>query len=349
MEDNTLKKEINLSRIIKLSLQNWKLFSIVLITSFIVSCVIVLSKPRYYTCEVKLAPEIELPSNGSLGSIASSFGFDIGSAISQDAISPTLYPDLFESNDFVIRLFDIKVKNYDNTIKTDYYTYLKDYQKHPWWSGIKGWVNNLFKPKEPSAKINVIGKPDAFRLTKMQSDIAATIKANIKCHVDKKTDVITISVTDQDKLICATMADSVKVILQNFITDYRTNKARVDLEYYTKLTQDAKKDYEEARRKYGNYADANTDIVLESYKAKQADMENDMQLKYNTYTALNNQLQATKAKVQERTPAFTILKCASVPIKPSGPKRMIFIIGVMFLAFTCTLLYILRKDLAEQL
>ena len=133
--------------------------------------------------------------------------------------------------------------------------------------------------------------------------------------------------------------------LQNFITDYRTRKARVDVDYYQKLTNEAKKDYEAIREKYVNSADANTDVILESVRAKVEDMENEMQLKYDAYTTLDKQLQAAKAKVQERTPAFTMIKGSSVPIKPAGPKRMIFVAGMIFLSFICTAFYLVRKEL----
>lgn len=56
-------------------------------------------------------------------------------------------------------------------------------------------------------------------------------------------------------------------------------------------------------------------MQLASLQSKQDDMENDMQLKYNAYSAMVTQYQAAKAKVQERTPAFTIVKGAAVPIK----------------------------------
>lgn len=174
------------------------------------------------------------------------------------------------------------------------------------------------------------GDSDLLILSKEQSDVVSMIQDKITCSVDKKTDVITITVKDQDRLISATMADSVRVRLQDFITDYRTRKARVDLEYYTKLTDEAKRDYEKARRQYASYADANTDLMLTSFKAKEQDLENDMQLKYNTYTTLTTQLQMAKAKVQERTPAFTVIQGASVPQKPAGPKRMLFVLAMMF-------------------
>lgn len=68
--------------------------------------------------------------------------------------------------------------------------------------------------------------------------------ALIKCSVDKKDYVISISVDDQDPLICATIADTVRARLQQFITEYRTSKARTDLEYYQKMCKDAKEKYE---------------------------------------------------------------------------------------------------------
>ena len=73
-----------------------------------------------------------------------------------------------------------------------------------------------------------------------------------------------------------------------------------------------------------------------------------MQLKFNTYTSMNTQLQAAKAKVQERTPVFTVIKGAAVPVKPSGPKRMIFVLAITIVTFIATSLYIVRKDLHFQ-
>ena len=168
---------------------------------------------------------------------------------------------------------------------------------------------------------------------------------NISIAIDKKTGVISIETQAQDPLICKTLADSIKDKLQIFITDYRTNKSRIDYEYYKKLTADAKHEYEKIRRQYASMADASTNITLRSVELKLEDIENDMQLKLNAYTTLNNQLQAAKAKVQERTPAFTVIKGASVPIKPAGPKRMFFVLGMLILSVIVVSLYLVRKDL----
>ena len=107
---------------------------------------------------------------------------------------------------------------------------------------------------------------------------------------------------------------------------------------------EAKQEYEKARQRYGSMADANSKVALKSLELKLEDMENDLQLRYNAYTTVCTQMQASKAKVQECTPAFTVIKGASVPLKPSGPKRMIFVAFILLLTFAGTSLYILRKQ-----
>lgn len=320
------------------------LFVKVLPIVFILSCLYIICIPRTYTSDTKMAPEMENSmSGGTLGSIASSFGIDLGDMQTTDAITPLLYPNLMDDNKFVTDLFNIQVESQDGEIKTTYYEYLKKHQKKPWWSAPIGSIKKLFESKPKGT-----GKGESFNpyhMSKNDEDIASTIRNNIILSVDKKSGVITINTKAQDALICKTLADSVRSRLQSFITEYRTSKARTDLQYYKKLMEEAKASYEKARRLYGSYADANSEVILESYRAKQNDLENDMQLKYNNYTAMVTQYQAAKAKVQERTPAFTMIKGASVPIKPSEPKRMLFVLGMMFLAFFCTSFYLVRKDL----
>lgn len=345
------EKEINLRLIFTILKRERRLFVKVLAIAFVLSSLIIISVPRYYRCSVMLAPEVSAGFDaGGLSSIVSSFGIDIGGGASSDAIYPELYPDLMGSRDFQTSLFPIRVRSIDGEIDTDYYTYLKDYQKSAWWEYPKRWIGAFFRlfQKKEVYYSDGTGKLNPFALSKDENRIADNIEKKVTCHIDVKTYVITISVEDQDKLICATLADSVRVRLQQYITHYRTNKARIDMEYYEQLTAEAKKDYDEARRKYSSYSDANNDVVLFSLQTEIEDLSNDMQLKFNTYSAMSAQYEAAKAKVQERTPAFTIVQGASVPVKPAGPKRMLFVLGVLFLTFTVTLLYKMRKELIAQ-
>ena len=338
MEEKKTLKVIDIKKCVKEIWTEKRLFYKTLPIAFILSCVYIFSLPRYYTADTKLAPEMENSlGKGSLSSIASSLGFDIGEIQTTDAITPLLYPDLMEDNGFITSLFNIKVKSKDSNINTIYYNYLKYLQKKPWWLSI-------FSTEKKENDIKLI---DAYNLSKKDDEIASTIRDKILLHVNSKSGVISIIVQDQDPLISKTMTDSVREKLQTYITNYRTNKARTDYEYYKKLTFNAKQEYEKVRRQYASMADARTNVSLRSVELRMEDLENDMQLKFNTYTNLNNQLQAAKAKVQERTPVFTILKGAAVPIKPSGPKRIIFVAVITLLTFIGTAIWIVRKDISD--
>ncbi len=323
------------------------LYVIVLPITVVLASLYIICIPRTYHTEAEIVPESEGPSKGSetLGSLASTFGLNLSSLQSADAITPMLYPDLMDDNGFVASLFKIKVKTKDNKISTDYFTYLHKYQKAAWWDKAMGWIASLLPSKKKEG--GGAAKFDPYHLSKDENDVAEAVRANIGISVDKKTGAITITTAAQDPLVCKTLADSTRARLEKFITAYRTKKSKEDYEYYKKLAAEAKAEYEQKRRAYGSYSDANLDVILESVKSKQEDMENEMQLKFNAYSTLSNQMEMARAKVQENTPVFTMIKGASVPIKPTSPKRMIFVLVWFVIAFIGTTAYILR-DLVKD-
>lgn len=339
----------------KIFAEKWLIVKVSVVT-FILSCAYILPEPRTYTSEVTLAPEMSsMSAAGGLSDIAASFGFDIGGMQSVDAIYPTLYPEIMTSSGFVVGLFDVQVKSLDGEIDMPYYDYLNKHQKISFWKKpfvtAVNWVKGFFVSPDDVVAGTAKGKGgiDGSFLTRRQSDIVEKINDKVTCTVDKKTDVITITVSDQDRLICKSLADSVRVRLQQYITDYRTKKARNDVEYYKMLTDDAMAKYAKTRREYSAYMDSHTDVTLTSYRVKQEDIENKMQLEYNAYMTFNTQYQAAMAKLQDRTPSFTVIQCASVPVKAAKPKRMIFVAAMLFLAFFGTIVYIFRQFIIDNL
>lgn len=314
--------------------------------TLVISYLVIVCIPRYYNSNVSLAPEATGASMaGSLGSLASSFGLGntLGKLNSEDAIYSEIYPDVISSKNFLADLMSVEVKTQQDEKPISYYVYLRDKQKSAWWVWVKDKIVNLFKT--PS-KDNYDGKTklDIFNLSKVQSDIFGLAKSKIKCTVDKKTDIVSITVTDQNPLVSATIANATCQKLQEFIINYRTNKARIDYEYYKKLCENSKKEYENALQRYATNSDANRNAVLATYQAHIESLENEMQAKYNVYTAMNTQMQAAAAKLQEATPAFTVIESASIPIKPAGPKRMLISIAIMLLSFFALTGWLLMKE-----
>ena len=322
--------------------------------TFVLACLYIICIPRYYTSEAKLAPEMGGSGGaGMLGSIASSFGFNLGDMETTDAINPMLYPDLMEDNGFVTSLFPIRVRTADGEIDTDYYTYLTTCQKAPWWVSVKRSVTraigSLFPKSDKDKNAGGNGKRSPYWLSEKESGTAEAIRGSIHISMNEKTGTIGIQTKAQDPLVAKILADSVQAHLQQFITDYRTNKARIDVEHYKQLADEARRDYDSICKVYTHYQETNTNIVLARYQTLKDNLEKDMQMKYTTYTSMTAQLEASKAKLQERTPAFTQLKGAAVPLRPAGPKRMLFVLFMLILATVVTAVVILRKDLTKTI
>lgn len=303
----------------------------------IVALVVAFSIPKEYATSITLAPETGGKSaSGSIGALASMAGINLGASSGEDALSPELYPDIVSSTPFLINLFDVRVKSEEAEVDTTLYAYLKEYQRSPWWSAVTsapfkvlGWTMSLFRdeqPEEGDAKL------DPFHLTKEESGIAKALGSRLAVSVDKKTGVTTLTVTMQDALISASLTDTVMHSLQNYITDYRTNKARHDLAYMEKLYDEAKQDYTEAQQKYAQFADANLNISRLVYRAEQERLQNEMNLAYQMYTTVSQQLQMAKAKVQEITPVYTVVQPATVPLRAAKPNKLMILVGFVFLA-----------------
>lgn len=244
------EQKTNSEKILSAIKKHKRLYYKTLPIAFIAACLITLGMPNYYKCEVTLAPETGSGSSFSgLASLASSFGFNIGSSSNKsgDAITPNLYPDLMRSVDFRTSMFNVKVKMENDDRVMTYYDYLDNEQKSPWWTtGLKAFFG-LFRSNDENQKAEQKDTVNNFRLTPAQQSIANAVAGSIECKIDKKTDVISIVVTDQDPLVAATIADSVKERLQYFLTEYRTKKARHDLAYIETLYKDARKNYDRLR------------------------------------------------------------------------------------------------------
>ena len=321
----------------------------------LISLVVGFSIPKEYTTTVTLAPESSggNRSGGGLSALASMAGINMGGSQGADALSPTLYPDIVKSIPFAVEMLDVKVKDIDGELNTTVYEYMKEHQKSPWWSYIisapfkaLGWIVSTIKGEEDDEEDKGI---NPFKLSKEQSGIISALVKKISVSEDKKTSVISLSVTMQDPLISATLTDTVMVKLQQYITEYRTNKAKKDLEFTEKLYNESMENYHRLQQEYADYMDKNQGITMNKAKVQQERMRNEANLAFNVYNQTAQQLQIAKAKVQEVTPVYTVVQAPTVPIKASKPSKPMILIGFVFLAGVASCGWILLgKDLVES-
>ena len=177
-----------------------------------------------------------------------------------------------------------------------------------------------------------------------QKDIIKKLQERISIFVDKKTQVVTVSVRMQDPVISARVTDNVVEKLKKYITNYRTQKAKKDLEFTEKVLKEAQDAYYKAQQTYAAFEDGNKNIVSASYRTELERLKNEMTLTFNVYNTLAQKQEQDKLRVQEQTPVYTIIEPASVPLKASTPKKILILIGCIFLDLIAISGYVLIRD-----
>lgn len=303
----------------------------------VLGIIIALSIPKQYTVTVTLSPEMGGDkTSGGLASLASSFLGGGATSNNNDALNVTLAPDIVASTPFILELFNTHVQTLNGELDTTLVTYL-DEQKQPWWGYIKAipgiainTVKSLF-----TEKVDTVSILNPFQLTEKEAAKVEGLRKAIIANVDKKTAMTTITVTLQDPKVTAIVADSVVGKLQQYIVDYRIKKAKEDCAYLEELYKERQKEYYQAQSKYAHYFDTNRNIAFQSVRAEQERLQNDMNLAYQVYSQVAQQLQVARAKIQEEKPVFAVVEPATVPLQPSGTSRKVILVGVVFFIVCC--------------
>lgn len=304
----------------------------------IIGVIVAISIPKQYTVEVTLSPEMGSAKGGGLSGLAASFlGSDVTMGDGSDALNASLSADIVSSTPFLLELSTMKIPVLKNEMMT-LNAYL-DEESSPWWSyviGLPGMaiggVKSLFISEEDEFMSSDKASHGTIELSKKESVKIETLKRKIAASVDKKTAMTTVAVTFQNPKVAAIVADSVVGKLQEYIINYRTSKAKEDCVYLERLFKECQQEYYVAQKKYADYLDSHDNIILQSARAEQERLQNDMSLAYQVYSQVASQLQVARAKVQEEKPVFAVVEPAVVPLNPSGTSKKIYVLAFIFLS-----------------
>lgn len=331
--------EIDIMELVRKALKNWKFILKCCGVAAVVGLIVGFSIPKTYTVSATLAPEtVSKSGGGSLSSLAAMAGINLSSTTTADAFYPDLYPQIVSTNPFIVGLFSVPVEfEYKKeTVQTDIYTYLKEYTSAPWWNAILKLpgkaidaVMGIFREKEEPVEGYANINPQA--LTLEQEKLAKGLRESISITVDKKTSLISISVVTQNPDVAYTLAKEVISSLQNFVTDYRTQKSRKDLEYYQSVYDDAKEDYYAAQQRYASYVDANQGFTRQSVMIEQQRLQNESELAFQLYNSCAQQLESAKVMVQKETPVFAEMDPPTRPTKKTAPSKAKILVIMVFL------------------
>lgn len=311
----------------------WKI-AIISIVFGIIGAVVSLTMVNEYTATVKMLPEIDAKQGGGLSglkSLAGLAGVDLGANSSTEAIRPDLYPNIVQSTPFLLSTLDKKVyvakKNKWITVKD---LFGKEAIK-PTLS--LGSDSNDEEKKDKDNEINLKNIPkqalgnDVVNIDKEINNKILAIKERISAEIDKKSGIITITVKMPDPVAAAALATHAQNYLTEYVTKYRTQKAKFDLNFLAKRKSEAKDQYDKALFNLSSYRDQNRNLFLNVARDQEKKLQYEVDIAFNLYSNLSTQLEDAKIKVQKEMPVIKILEPAQVPVNKSEPKRSIITLG----------------------
>lgn len=316
----------------------------------VIGIVVGFSIPKTYSSSVTLAPETQQRTNSSVSSIASMMGVNLNNSV--DAISVEMFPDVVHSTPFIVELFELPVQFEwkGEMMNTTLLDYMLEYQKSPWWTPVMqapfkalGWVMSLVSGKEEETE-GVAGPLDPTNLPKKERGVVKFFAENIMVNVDKKTGKTSMSLEMQDPHVVATVLNAVVENLKEYMSDYRTSKARQDVENLAEICTERKADYYKAQQAYAKFVDANKSVILQSAQAERERLQQEMNLAYQVYSQVATQLEGARIQEQQAKPVFAIIDPVTIPLQRSAPSKAKMLVIFTFLAGCCAAAWVLFGD-----
>lgn len=314
------------------------------IVGAVIGLIVGFSIPKTYKAGVTFAPETQQKIGSGVSSIASMMGVNLNNSV--DAISVEMFPDVVHSTPFIYELFDLPVtfERKDSLMTVPLLEYMKEYQKAPWWSYVLkapfkalSWVMSLGKSEDNSGVVEL----DPANLPKKERGIVKFFSDNLIVNIDKKSFKTDMSLEMQDPFVVYAVMEAVTENLKNYMSDYRTSKARQDIANLEVICQQRKEDYYKAQQAYAEYADANKNVIRQSAQAERERLQQEMNLAYQVYSQVATQLEGSRIQAEQAKPVFAIINPVSVPIVKASPSKPKILVVFTFLAGCCVVAWIL--------
>ena len=352
--------EIDLVDLIR---QFWARRRIIWITTgvvFFIGLLIALLSPEEYEASVVLMPQSSEGSSRSGSNLLRQFGglagLGLGSAGGDGTLNPTLYPEITQSTPFFLDL--IEEEAYFVTLDTtltfaEYFgtmdqpgvlDHLKNYT-----IGLPRLIINLpvrlinavasdpVPPIPPTAVLPDTSVQDSvplrestpLRLSGQQRGVISKVKDRITTTIEENS-TVEISAKMPDPVVAAHATEVAAEYLTNYILEYRTEKAQLDLAFVEKQYAEKQERYNRSQQRLARFRDRNTNIISEIALIEQERLESENQLALSLYESMAQQLAQAQIKVQEETPVFKVLEPIQIPARPSEPNRELIIILSIF-------------------
>lgn len=319
---------------------------------------IALLSPTEYTAEATLIPEVK-SSQGSASSLLREYGSILGIRGASNTgynstIPPQLYPNIVQSLPYQIELMNAEVSFSEFDTTTTLYSFFNEIYSpfsligfiKSYTIGLPARISSLFAGENLNDRTfpRKISRDSVLVLSQKQMGTVNKLRERLMISVDQETGLLEITAILPDPRGVAELAKTGIRLLKENVKEYRTEKARQNLEFVQEQVKEARIRFEEAQNRLAEFRDSNLNLATAKAKSREQELQSQYDLTFDLYNTLSQRLEQAKLDLQEETPVLSVLQPVSVPLNKSAPNSKLIILISGILGSILSLGWILVKD-----
>lgn len=274
---------------------------------------------------------------GDMGGLAAMAGVDLSQSSNGNIITADLYPKVASSTPFLMELMNEKVKwNEPDTVMSLYEHVV---QRTPSFGdyllaytiGLPGTIKSWFADEDSLVIDNSGEEPMYVVLDKYQRGALSEMSEMIVVEEDPIYGTIELSCYAESPEQAATLASKAVELLQKIITEYKTKRARLSLNFIEERYSETMSDYEKIREQFYAYKDSHRDMISERVDIAYQKLSDEYNISYSLLKTLSSQMEQAKMTLMENTPVFSVVEPVVMPKEKDSPSAKWHLVLGVFL------------------
>ena len=310
----------------------------------VLGLVVAFVSPKVFTASCDVVPQTSSGSGSKsqMSSLAKLAGINLSQEQEVATLSPLVYENIMNSTKFRKELMQTKIKFAEVEQPVSFFEYYtsEEYNKpsvidyiKKYTIGLPGVILGAIRGEQPAPDYSALGGEGSQIETTTKEEYKAMklLGEAVSLALDDKKGFVTITVNMPEPLAAAQLAQATVDLLQEYITVFKVEKVKSNLDFVQSRYDEVKAEFEDVQARRARYRDANHNTIKNQARIEMERLEAEYQLAMNVYSELAMQLEQAKIKVKETTPILTIINPVTVPYKKSAPSRPTILLAFTFL------------------
>lgn len=359
----THEEEIDIYEILFTLWKGRKRLIFAAIISAVIGAFVAFTSPVKYTAKCVIFPQVSSKTGGSLSSLASMAGLNLGGADLNGGLPPEVYSKILMSRPFIQDIMNTPISiEAESKKKIPLYEYYSDekYQSFDIWKVAKKYTIGLpaliiGKEEEVTDEIDMSltkyleDSTSVIRVSRKEQEIYDAISSAIQYDYNTKEGLLNLSYIFPEPVAAAQICENLQRTLERYVVNYKVEKVRENLAQVERSFAKARIDFFRLQAEWANFQDSNRGLVTATARAQETRIRGDYDIAYAIYNELATQREQLQVQLKEQKPVLSVIDPVVVPLEKSAPRRGIILAGFLLLGVIVTAVWTIYETFIKNI